>query len=257
MAVIPNFPENLLNLHHNWHVPGAVPGPGARVHAFGTTGGGLEFLQFHHDFIGQFHAWYDSLPFGTAPYSVAPFVTAASAQAAVAGWTSIPAPLKNGMVTGWGGAQIGQEARLTTLTPPFTSDDDLGYYIEGGIHAWIHGAAAAAYNEPEVKFFHSPLSTYFYGIHGLVDYWWRHWKNAQQKLGIIETKSRVFIKEHKELFKEQKKLITHLVKNLEKPGKEIEGKAKEHKDIFDGGGLPGGGGDPLTAAVIADPQQRP
>jgi hypothetical protein len=129
--------------------------------------------------MAQVMTWYNAQPFGTAPFNVPPFQTLAPAQAAVAGWTSIPAPIKNGAVTGWGSVQVAQEARLTTLSPPFSSADDLGTYIEGGIHGWIHGAAAAAFGEPTVGTFHSPLSTYFYGIHGLVDLWWRNWTNTQ------------------------------------------------------------------------------
>jgi hypothetical protein len=264
MAIIPNFPQNLLDLHHNWHQPGAHPGPGARVHPFGTAGGGTEFLQFHHDFIVQFHAWYDSLPFGTAPYNTSPFSTAASAQHAVAGWTVIPPELKNGAVTGWGGTQIAQEARLTTLTPPFTSDDDIGTYIEGGIHGWIHGAAAAAYNEPVVGTFHSPLSTYFYGIHGLVDLWWQNWKNAQHKRfkDIIDTKVNIKESIDKTRLKDiidTKSRVKELIK--EQPDKGPKEIKEKDKDIFENPGGPVEGGDPLAAgigtdATLADLQQR-
>ena len=257
MAVIPNFPQNLLDLHHNWHQAGSHSGPGARVHPFGTAGGGLEFLQFHRDFMAQVMAWYNALAFGTAPYNVAPFQTLASAQAAVAGWTSIPAPIKNGAVTGWGSVQVAQEARLTTLTPPFTSVDDLGQYIEGGIHGWIHGAAASAFNEPTVGNFHSPLSTYFYGIHGLVDLWWRNWQATQKNhlKEIIDNKGiRKELKEfRKELFKEHKELI--LEKGFEKQFKEKD------KDLVEGGGFQDVG-DPAflagsgIAAAAPDLEQR-
>jgi hypothetical protein len=246
MAIIPNFPQNLLDMHHHWHDPSAHPGsPGTRVHPFGTAGAGLEFLQFHRDFMAQVMAWYNAQPFGTAPFNVAPFQNLASAQAAVAGWTFIPAPLKNGAVTGWGGVQVAQEARLTSLTPPFASADDLGTYIEGGIHGWIHGAAAAAFNEPIVGTFHSPLSTYFYGIHGLVDLWWRNWQATQKSRlkDIVDIKAPVLeklmvkeLKEHKEFVKEHKEIL-HDKHPLEKVIKDKD------KDIIEGG-IPGGGGDP-------------
>jgi hypothetical protein len=251
MAVIPNFPQNLLDMHHHWHDPTAHPGsPGGRVHPFGTTGGGLEFLQFHHDYMAQFHAWYDTQPFGTAPFNTPPFQTGASAQAAVVGWTSVPAALKNGAVTGWGGVQIAQEARLTTLTPGFSSDDDIGNYIEGGIHGWIHGAAAAAFNEPVVGTFHSPQSTYFYGIHGLVDYWWQQWRKTQKPRikDLADAKFHVKeFKDHKEIIKEGKELRFEKLQ-LEKPFKEKD------KDIFEGGGVIDPG-DPavLAAGVGRDP----
>ncbi len=257
MAVIPGFPQNLLDLHHNWHQAGAHPGPGGRVHPFGTAGGGLEFLQFHRDYMAQVMAWYNALPFGTAPYNVAPFQTLASAQAAVAGWTSIPNALKNGAVTGWGGVQIAQEARLTTLTPAFASVDDLGQYIEGGIHSFLHGASAVAFNEPTVGTFHSPLSTIFYGIHGLVDLWWRNWA-ATQKTRIKEIiDSKGFRKEIKEIHKEVKEIHKEIVKEhkevffekpFEKPFKEKD------KDLVEVGGIQHIG-DPasLTGTPFADP----
>lgn len=240
MPLIPNFPQNLLDLHHHWHIPGADPGSPGRLRPFGTAGAGLEFLQFHRDYIAQFHAWYDTQPFGSAPFNVAPFQTAPSAQAAVAGWTSIPAALKNPAVTNWGGVQIGQEARLTSFTPAFASEDELGAYIEGGIHGWIHGAAAAAY-EPIVGNFHSPQSTYFYGIHGLVQYWWTRWQNRGKRL-LFEQKRILADKSLKEFIKdikERKELIFEK-SPFEKPIKEKD------KDNFEGG-FPGGG-DPLPFA---------
>jgi hypothetical protein len=255
MAIIPNFPQNLLDLHHNWHQPGSHPGPGARVHPFGTAGAGLEFLQFHRDFMAQVMGWYNAQPFGTAPFNVAPFQTLASAQAAVAGWTSVPAALKVG-ATGWGSVQAAQEARLTTLLPPFSSVDDLGNYIEGGIHGWIHGAAATAFGEPVVGTFHSPLSTYFYGIHGLVDLWWRNWGASTKShlKDIIDTKAPVlekamFKERIKEAIKEQKEVI------FEKHPLEKIVKDKD-KDIFEGGGIPGGPGDPGPFQAGGDLAQR-
>lgn len=245
MALIPNFPQSVLDMHHHWHAASAHPGPGGRVHPFGTSGGGLEFLQFHRDFVAQFHAWFDTQPFGTGAFNTAPFLTAASASAAVAPWTSVPAALQNPMVTGWGAVQIAQSGRLTTMIPPFTTADDLGTYIEGGIHGWIHGAAAAAFSEPIVGTLHSPTSTYFYGIHGLVDNWWRKWQ-AAQKHHIKE------FKEHKE-FKDFKEVKEKDHKEF-KEHKEIEKLIKEKdkdKDIFEGGRLPGGGGDPFGPEALA------
>src|SRR5262249_51883340 len=60
--------------------------------------------------------------------------------------------------------------------PDFVDDDDIGFFIESGIHnSFLHGAAAAVYNEPVVQTLHSPQSTYFYKIHGLVQHWWSLW----------------------------------------------------------------------------------
>ena len=163
MSIIPNFPDDLLDLHHHWHVPSSHPGSGpGRVHPPGSPGGGLEFLQFHRDFVVTFHAWYDAQPFAD--------------QVAVAPWSEVPAELKMsgaGWTQGWADA----ETRLQTNNPAFNSADELGTFIELGIHnMFLHGAAAFVYHEPVVGTFHSPLSTYFNGIHGLVDLWWQQWE---------------------------------------------------------------------------------
>lgn len=168
MSIIPNFPDELLDMHHHWHMPSAHPGSGpGRVHPAGSPGGGLEFLQFHRDFVATFHVWYDSQPFAD--------------QAAVEPWQEVPAELKvpaAGWTTGWANAEI----RLNTNNPAFNNADELGTFIELGIHnQFLHGAAAIIYNEPVVGTFHSPLSTYFYGIHGLVDLWWQKWESQHSR----------------------------------------------------------------------------
>ena len=166
MATIQNFPAALLNEHHHWHEPLTHGGAGGgRQIPFGSPGGGLEFLQFHRDFVARFRAWYATQP--------------AADLVAITPWTAIPGPLKNPAVTNWNSSLAAQEQRLTTNVPPFPSADALGQYIEGGIHNWIHGATANAFNEPIVAGFHSPQSTFFYQIHGLVDRWWRAWESGQ------------------------------------------------------------------------------
>ena len=122
----------------------------------------MEFLQFHRDFVAAFHSWYDTQPFAD--------------QAAVAPWHAVPAELKvsaAGWTQGWANAEI----RLQTNNPLFNNADEVGTFIELGIHnQFLHGAAAIVYNEPVVGTFHSPLSTYFYQVHGLVDWWRQHWE---------------------------------------------------------------------------------
>jgi hypothetical protein len=226
MAIIPNFPQNLLDLHHNWHVPGAHPGLPSRVIPPGSPGSGLEFLTFHRNFVAQFHAWYDTQPFADQP--------------AVAAWTFIPIELKDPAVTFWNPNLANQETRITTNTPPFATADEIGMFIENGIHNWIHGATATAFHEPEVGTFHSPQSTYFYKIHGLVDYWWQQWQQSQKQMikDIIDSKG--LLKEHKEFIKEKEH------KEFIKDFKEVPEKLikEKDKDIFEGGGQPGFGGDP-------------
>lgn len=167
MPLIPNFPQNLLDEHHHWHEPTAHPGtPGGRVRGFGTPGGGLEFLQFHRDFMRRVLVWWNETQPPIDPAAIAP-------------WTSIPAALKNPAVTGWNGTRAAQEARITSNNPPFATADELGTYIEGGIHGWLHPATADAFNDPVVRNLHSPQSTYFYQIHGLVDKWWSDWESGR------------------------------------------------------------------------------
>ena len=166
MATIQNFPQALLNEHHHWHEPVAHGGAGTgRQNPFGSPGGGLEFLQFHRNFVARFLAWYATQP--------------GADLAAITPWTALPAPLKVPAVTNWNASLATQEQRIISNAPPFQSADALGTYIEGGIHNWIHGATASAFNEPIVAGFHSPQSTYFYQIHGLVDRWWRTWESGQ------------------------------------------------------------------------------
>src|SRR5262245_40825966 len=212
MSLIPDFPQNLLDLHHTWHQPGAHPGGGpGRVIPAGAPGSGLEFLAFHRNFVAQFHAWYDAQP--------------SADQAAVAAWTAIPAALKNPAVTFWNSNLAGQEARIVSNAPPFATADELGIFIENGIHNWIHGASAAAFNEAEVGTFDAPRSTYFYQIHGLVDLWWQRWVRAQKSRlkDIVDTKRNL-----KETLKEKELLKD--VKEKEIPEKMVQDKVLKEKE---------------------------
>ncbi|WP_242281182.1 hypothetical protein [Bacillus cereus group sp. BfR-BA-01347] len=173
MPIIPNFPENLDHEHHAWHEPSAHPNFPTRRILPPNPGAGLEFLQFHRDFIGKFHQWYDSQPFAD--------------QNAVAPWTSIPPELKVANA-GWNSQWIDAERRILTNNPPFASADELGLFIELGIHnRFLHRASSIIYNEPIVGTFHSPESTLFYKIHGLVDFWWTSWEKSHGFSGSLAT----------------------------------------------------------------------
>jgi hypothetical protein len=73
-----------------------------------------------------------------------------------------------------------QQDQIVNNAPAFASDDELGQYIEGGVHGCMHMAAAEVYGEPDLA---SPStaadSTYFYQLHGLIDAWWQQWQLAQ------------------------------------------------------------------------------
>jgi hypothetical protein len=235
MTIIPGFPQALLDLHHHWHEPSAHSGVGpGRVHAIGTPGGGLEFLTFHHDFMQQVFAWINDPGLG-GPGRFSPALD-------ISAWTAVPAELK-APAAGWNMMLEMQEQRITSNSPAFSTADEIGTFIELGIHGWIHGAAATIYGEPVVGGFHSPQSTYFYKIHGLVDHWWRVWEKKQ--LVVVGNKH---IKDIIDNVVVQKQVIKDVLdhKAIEKPliEKPIKEKDKE-KDIFEDFQRPDLEGDPL------------
>ncbi len=139
MPTIPNFPDALTDKHHAWHNPTAHPGLPTRVHLLPSPGSGLEFFTFHRDFMAEFHSWYDGQPFADPP--------------AVAPWTAIPPELKNPSV-GWNSQWADDENRIINNPSSFASADELGIFIEQGIHnQFLHGAAAQVYNEPVLATF--------------------------------------------------------------------------------------------------------
>jgi len=190
VPTIPDFPQALLDEHHHWHRAIEHPevGPG-RVYPMGTAGGGLEFLTFHRNFLAQFFAWYNATSF-----TAAPFDNPAQKASLPASWTAVPNELKQAGL-GWTATWAADAARLDTGSPDFATADALGTFIEVGIHnQFLHGATAASTGEPTLNGFHSPQSSHFYKIHGLVDYWWSRWQ-LRHKVRIkelaIEVKPRV------------------------------------------------------------------
>jgi len=162
MPAIPNFPPSLLDEHMKWHMNVGDPAHGGRSVQAGTSGSGIEFLAFHRSFIQRVLGWYQLQP--------------GADLAAIAPWTAIPPELKVPRAR-WTAVTEDQERRILTNNPSFQDADDLGIFIETGIHNnFLHGAASVIYNEPVLNDPHqSPLSTYFYRIHGLVDKWWSDW----------------------------------------------------------------------------------
>ena len=91
---------------------------------------------------------------------------------AVAPWTDVPQQLRQSNF-GWNTQWENDALRLHTVSPPFPNEDALGIFIETGIHNnFLHSATAAWSGEAIIGNLHSPQSTYFYQIHGLVDLWW-------------------------------------------------------------------------------------
>lgn len=222
MSEIPNFPQNLLDMHHAWHTPGAHPPFPSRAIPAGQPGSGLEFFQFHRDFVVQFHAWYDSQP--------------GADQSAVAAWTALPPEVKD-VNLGWNENLVAQEQRITTNNPPFASADELGQFVENGIHNWIHGAVASAFGDPVVGGFHSPRSTYFYKIHGLVDLWWQQWHAPKSMIkDIVDNRPKRLVQD-KLTVREGKRLAKDVIPDNKSQFKELKEKDKD-KDLVENPGFP-------------------
>ncbi len=225
MATITQFQTDpvlieMMNRHHAWHTAGGMHGFPSRQYAQGTPNSGREFFQFHHDMVNQFMAW------NNMHGNVIPL-------AQLAAWSAIPVALKVPL-TGWPVANgvdlAASETRITTNNPAFANDDALGIFVETTIHNWIHGAVAAVYNEPFIGQLHSPQSTYFYQIHGLVEMWWNQFLHPKTQMkDIIDHVGKVHIKEMiKEAIKEHKEHKEFKEKDI-KDFKEKE--LKEHKEF--------------------------
>jgi hypothetical protein len=102
---------------------------------------------------------------------------------AVAAWTQVPAELKDPAL-GWDTTLASAENRLTNDLFSFASADALGQFVEGGLHGFLHGAAARHYHDPVVGTVHSPASTLFYRLHRLVQLWWDRWEQRRPRAAI-------------------------------------------------------------------------
>lgn len=160
MPIISGFPVALANEHHAWHsYPGGADNRPSRQLPRGAQGAGLEFLSFHRDYLRRVLAWYAS---------------AGRPMGLVQRWTAIPQALKQ--TSQWSSQATQQETLLADPRANFTNADALGRFIENGIHNVLHNASAEAFGEGILTDLHSPQSTYFHQLHGLVDEWWLRWE---------------------------------------------------------------------------------
>jgi len=153
MSLIPNFPQSLLDEHKNWHhvrhrVDINNPPPGY----------GLDFLQFHRNFIAKALAWYNRN--GNDPRLVEP-------------WASVPETIRRASCY-----DQAAEARILFQPESFANADELGRFIESSqIHACIHQEAAKTFADSDIDDFDvAPHDTVFYNIHGMIDRWYRNWE---------------------------------------------------------------------------------
>ncbi|MDZ5473084.1 hypothetical protein SM124_15300 [Bacillus sp. 31A1R] len=149
MASIENFPQNLLDEHAEWH-------RNMRMDDF-RAGDGLDFLQFHRDFLRKSLRWYRNQGLDTR---------------LVQPWRAIPSDLKNH--PRWGRELLEAENRIVNSPESFRSSDELGIYLQStSLHDAVHVLGAEVYNDPDFSLiFLSPRSTYFYNWHGLIDQWY-------------------------------------------------------------------------------------
>ncbi len=235
MAIIAEFDTDpqlitMKDKHHAWHSAGGMHGFPPRQFPMGTPGSGHEFFQFHKDLINEFFAWNN--------------VHHAATAADIAAWSAVPVELKV-PETGWpnpgfNGNLADAEARINSNSPPFGSDDELGIHVETTIHNWIHGAVAAssilnlpAAEKTIIGGFHSVQSTYFYKIHGLVQFWWDRWSHPKSHIKEIL--------DHKFVIKDIRDTKPHIKDIIDGIGKsrikEIKEKDKD-KDIVETPGDP-------------------
>lgn len=172
MPTIANLPAEMVTEHVNWHVNVGNPGAGGRAIQEMAPGSGEEFLVWHKGFIERFHDWVGTLPSNEKPNANA-----------ISPWTEIPQMLKMSM-NGWNPSRAAQETQLQDWSN-FSSLDDLGMFLEWGLHGWLHFASSTMFGETVLLSFESPKSTYFWQLHGLIDHWRAEYEKANSSIHDI------------------------------------------------------------------------
>lgn len=167
MAIIENFPQEMLDEHHAWHSNPGQPEAGGRLITPDDDGSGHEFLVWHRGYIQRFKEWAEENKDEIPGYPES-----------IEAWTKVPAELKSSIL-GWNQEYKEDEESFTEMWR-YLRLDDLGKTIEWGIHGFMHSATAKLHNEPILRTFHSPKSTYFWQLHGLIDLWRQRWENTEQ-----------------------------------------------------------------------------
>ncbi len=166
---------NLMNEHMGWHGVQEANDMGfpKRKIPKGLSGSGLEFLQFHSYFLEQFSKWNKSnggkytsyiQPWIKLPDEITGYPDFTDSHYDVQYDWITDAPRRDGDVS----------------VRPFNSSDELGIYIEADIHGFLHTVCAIVFKELLVQpVVTSPRSTYFYNLHGWINYWWNYWYGPQ------------------------------------------------------------------------------
>jgi hypothetical protein len=195
LEMIPNFPQQFMARHTNWHT-GA--GPDGRTIPQGSVGSGAEFLDFHHDFITDVRTWYASQS-GAIPSKMD-------------AWAHFPQDLAAAH-----SPELADFEAQASNPANFTSEDSLGLFVEAE-HNNVHGYIATQYGQPEFGSLHSCMYFMFYQWHGLIDTWRASWLVANKRAMLDLPKViRDGVKRHPEIPPKSPKELVEL------PGIVLEG----------------------------------
>jgi hypothetical protein len=146
--------------HTQWHTGGCGQ-PGARLCPDGPyrPRSGAEFLTFHRNFLDRLRD--DAESKGIAASELTP-------------WRTFPDDLKATAVwrdNGLSDIEAHIEQMVNGSTEHFSTLEEFGSFLELNIHNFLHPAAAAAYPADTIGPVEmSPKSTYFFKIHGWVEW---------------------------------------------------------------------------------------
>jgi hypothetical protein len=168
MAMIPNFPQRLMDEHARWHM--------SHMNRDVRPGDGISFLRFHRSFLRKALRWYKAQ--GLNLQRVTP-------------WSRIPSAVK--ATPGWDTQLQEAEDRIVERLGSFKSSDELGrFLLTSSLHDSIHVLGSEVYGDPDFGVIHrSPRSTLFYRWHGLIERWWRKYQqlNKSKKTKTMKKKT--------------------------------------------------------------------
>jgi hypothetical protein len=181
----------LVEKHRAWHedrspATGCASPGGACGRMRAPAPGGLEFLHFHHRFMGELRRWYVQNRPSLLP--------------AARPWSRIPVELYEGRPRADGpsrprvSADRNQEVRRRQerrfqTTSNFADFNALGLGIEApsddirpSMHGWLHLRLGSLYPQDRdvlADMGESPRSTFFMNLHGVIQHWWKTWSRAR------------------------------------------------------------------------------
>lgn len=145
----------LITEHSNWH---GSCGGGSGPPCVGSSGRGTAFLKFHRNFLERLRDDFERQ----------------GVSADITPWYRVPTAITQSGL--WTSADRAAEQAVLTMVDPatgqrFASLDRFGAFIEAEYHNRIHSYAASVYGETILNNAGmSPKSTYFFKIHGLIEW---------------------------------------------------------------------------------------